>query len=97
MLYLNNKDIVTGFPPYSYQAALQAKKERTSKAAASFGPKSRYQTNLKEVCKHNIDYTLCIYIYTVISTLYIYTRRILSQNAATNFFRFREMFGCGLI
>lgn len=61
MHYLDNKDVVTGFPPYSYQAALQAKKERTSKAAASFGPKSRYQTNLKEVCKHNIDYTLCIY------------------------------------
>lgn len=36
------------FNSRAYQAALQAKKERTSKAAASFGPKSRYQTNLNE-------------------------------------------------
>ena len=42
-------------PSYSYQAALQAKKERTTKAAASFGPKSRYYTNLKDVCNLNTD------------------------------------------
>jgi len=34
---------------YSYKAALEAKKERTSKAAASFGPKVRHQGNPKQV------------------------------------------------
>ena len=35
---------------HSYKAALEAKKERTSKVAASYGPKIRYQGNPKQVC-----------------------------------------------
>ena len=35
---------------HSYKAALEAKKERTSKVAASYGPKVRYQGNPKQVC-----------------------------------------------
>ena len=34
---------------YSYRAAMQAKKERTSKAAAGFGAKVKHYTNPKEV------------------------------------------------
>ena len=36
-----------------YRAALQAKKERTSKAAASFGPKVKQFVNPKEVHIYN--------------------------------------------
>ena len=34
---------------YRYRAALQAKKDRTTKAAASFGPKVKNYANPKEV------------------------------------------------
>ena len=37
-----------------YRAALQAKKERTTKAAASFGPKVKHHANPKEVYTHSL-------------------------------------------
>ena len=43
-----------------YQAALQAKKERSTKASSSFGAKMKYTANPKEVCAEKV----CNYIYT---------------------------------
>ena len=43
-----------------YQAALQAKKERSTKASSSFGAKMKYTANPKEVCAEKV----CHYIYT---------------------------------
>ena len=43
-----------------YRAALQAKKERTSKAAAGFGAKVKQFTNPKEVVYHCVCVHVCV-------------------------------------
>ena len=44
-----------------YQDALSAKKERATKAMASYGPKSKQFVNPKEVCVFLVDHQ-CVHI-----------------------------------